>query len=200
MKVARVVIDSSVIELIDFYEYLIGDEIINSLTVGMRVEVPFGKYNAHQVGYVIKIYEGEPQVKLKKIIKVLDEVPLINRERLVEAFWVKNMFFSTFSEAIRLFLPFGANITFEEQIVLKASLDDVYAWAKGNSEKGKMADVLSSLGGKTTYSYIKEAVGVHARTMVNELYEKELIDIFHTDRTLAKEKKCKIVRLVDLDY
>ena len=61
------------------FTYEIPNELLNTIKVGVRVQVPFGKMILE--GFVLKInnnYNGD--FKLKKIIKQIDIEPVLNSE------------------------------------------------------------------------------------------------------------------------
>ena len=63
------------------FTYIIPNELLNTIKVGVRVQVPFGKMILE--GFVLKIdnnYNGD--YKLKKIIKQIDIEPVLNEEML----------------------------------------------------------------------------------------------------------------------
>ena len=107
MKIANVIIDGKTRQVDKGFSYRIPAELEDKARVGVRVRVPFGRGDRHEIGYVIKVEEKENNGKIKEIAEVLDEAPLFDREKLVEAYWIKNRYFSTFADAIKLFLPPG---------------------------------------------------------------------------------------------
>ena len=140
MKVASVIIDSRTRQVDKGYSYRIPDALHASVVVGVRVRVPFGGGNRHEVGYVIKVEEQEGTAKIKEIAEVLDVAPLFNREKLLEAYWIKNRYFSTFADAIKLFLPPGSAASLTEWVHLVKR--DV---PMDNTEK-KVADMVAENG------------------------------------------------------
>ena len=79
--VAEVIVDIAHSEVDRVFDYLCGDEVC----AGMRVTVPFAR--SVTTGIVMRVKEGSelPPEKLKKIIRVLDELPALNAECLALA-------------------------------------------------------------------------------------------------------------------
>ena len=48
------------------------------IKVGVRVEVPFGKQILE--GFVLKVYSNPGNMELKSIIRVIDDIPVLNEE------------------------------------------------------------------------------------------------------------------------
>ncbi len=97
----EVIVDISNSEVDRVFDY-IGDESVN---VGSRVSVPFGKRNIE--GFVInkKEQSNVDQTKLKKITKVLDDFVTINDEMLLLMRFMVSELHIRLIDALRLFLP-----------------------------------------------------------------------------------------------
>ncbi len=119
MKVASVVIDSTVRKVNKIFDYIVPEN-LSMAEVGVRAKVPFGK-NRMETGYIIKISEKEAE-NLKEIDSLLDKEPLLNRDRIFEAYWIKERYFCTFAEALRLFMPAGVKGKSSEDVKKQISV------------------------------------------------------------------------------
>ena len=74
MKIAKVLINTSVKTLNKVYDYIIPEEYENEAVLGKRVEVNFGRGRANEEGIIVKIEEKEKEeiesleYKLKEIV------------------------------------------------------------------------------------------------------------------------------------
>jgi primosomal protein N' (replication factor Y) len=102
MIIGKIIIDiaSSLVDKV--FDYILPDE---SFEVGMRVYVPFGKIVKE--GYIVDISnESEyDESKLKTVISKIDNFPVIQKEQLELASFMKKKFHTGLCDAIRLFLP-----------------------------------------------------------------------------------------------
>lgn len=102
MIIGKIIIDiaSSLVDKV--FDYILPDE---SYEIGMRVYVPFGKIIKE--GYIIdKTSESElEKTKLKTVISKIDNFPVILKEQLELAAFMKKKFHTGLCDAIRLFLP-----------------------------------------------------------------------------------------------
>ena len=90
---------------------------------GCRVVVPFGRSNARRVGMVLEIAPNqEDQPGLKPILSVLDETPLLNQELIDLVFWLKEMTFCTYYDAVKTILPAGMQLQFYQTLTLAKKL------------------------------------------------------------------------------
>ncbi len=89
------------------------------IPVGCRVVVPFGKGNTKRVGIVLSSAE-QPQTEqqLKPILSVVDKQPILSPEMLEMVFWLKEMTFCTYYDAVRTILPAGMQVQLVETISL----------------------------------------------------------------------------------
>lgn len=102
MIIGKIIIDiaSSLVDKV--FDYILPDE---SYEIGMRVYVPFGKIVKE--GYIVDISnESEyDKSKLKTVISKIDNFPVILKEQLTLASFMKKKFHTGLCDAIRLFLP-----------------------------------------------------------------------------------------------
>ena len=102
MIIGKIIIDiaSSLVDKV--FDYILPDE---SFEVGMRVYVPFGKIVKE--GYIVDISNESDydKSKLKTVISKIDNFPVILKEQLKLAEFMKKKFHTGLCDAIRLFLP-----------------------------------------------------------------------------------------------
>lgn len=98
---AKVIVDIASSNVDKIFDYKMPEP----LEVGYRVLVPFGARKIE--GYIIGTSETSdvPQDKIKSIISAVDDFPVITKEQLKLADFMKKRFHIGTSDAIRLFLP-----------------------------------------------------------------------------------------------
>lgn len=89
------------------YDYLVPEELVESCAVGKRVYVPFGKGNRRSEGVVLALGEHSEFEKLKPILAVIDEEPVLAEDMLKLALFMRDRFFCTVYDAIKSMLPAG---------------------------------------------------------------------------------------------
>ena len=114
---------------------------------GCRVLAPFGRGNRPVEGVVLSIAEEPDSPKLKPILKVLDSEPLLSRELLRLALWMRGRFFCTVYDAVKAVLPAG--VWFH--------ISTVYRFAPGFD----LADALSACGDSQLQRRAVETVHAH---------------------------------------
>ena len=127
------------------YSYLIPENI--SLRPGQRVMLPFGRVNKRTEGIVLTVEEGSAD-KLKAIEGCLDEAPLLTESQLRLAAFLRERYFCTFFDAIRVMLPAG--LWFRAKLTV--SLTEDRSWKEKTIRKEHaqaVLELLESLGGQS---------------------------------------------------
>lgn len=106
-KVAKIAVSAALYYMDRPYDYLVPQELAESAAVGVRVTVPFGRGNRSCEGIILALSEDSEYKKLKSIISVLDDSPLISEEQIKMALFMRERFFCTVYDAVKAMLPAG---------------------------------------------------------------------------------------------
>ena len=107
MTVAKLAVSAATYTIDKPYNYLVPDELALTVAPGIRVLVPFGIGNKICEGVILSLVEDSGQSKLKSIISLLDEEPILDEDSIRMALWMSDRFFCTVFEALRVMLPTG---------------------------------------------------------------------------------------------
>ncbi len=91
------------------FDYRIPDRLLNECASGKRVLVPFGRGNRRRQGIVTAVHEIGDSGKLKDILSVLDEEPVLTPRLLDVARFMKERCFCAYYDAVKTMLPAGVN-------------------------------------------------------------------------------------------
>lgn len=106
---AKVIIDSKSRYLDRGFTYHIPESMLEDLTEGKRVLVPFGRGNKPKVAFVYQLVcSVDGDFDLKDIIKVLDREKIVSDELIKLAFFMGKRYLSPMQAAIRQVLPPGS--------------------------------------------------------------------------------------------
>jgi len=89
------------------YSYCVPDSLVDNVTPGLRVMVPFGRGNHLREGIVLSEETNTEDCPLKEISSLLENSPVITAEQIKLAIWMRERFFCTAYEAFRSMLPPG---------------------------------------------------------------------------------------------
>ena len=102
------------------YDYLVPQGMTGQVRPGVRVTVPFGNGNRTSEGMVLALHYGEGRKGLKALSAVLDGECVLDEDRMKLAFWLRERYFCTLYDAVRLILPAGLWYRIREVYVLTA--------------------------------------------------------------------------------
>lgn len=127
--VAEIIINSKAKEINRTFDYIIPQNMQDSVNIGSRVYVPFGRQKL-QEGFIINI-KDDSEYANKEIIKIKDN--LLSKEKIELARIMARRYFCNVSDCIKLMLPPG-NKTIETKTKEKQAQ---YVYLKNNIEKLK---------------------------------------------------------------
>ena len=78
-----------------------------SLSVGMRVSVPFGRRKMTGFTVAVGVDPGETDFEIKSIERIIDKQPIYGESEIELARWVADMYYCTEGEALSTMLPGG---------------------------------------------------------------------------------------------
>ena len=114
------------------------------MQVGSRVLAPFGIGNKQKQAVVFEIVPYNGEKKLKEISYVLDDKPFFSDEMLKLAFFMKERYFCTLFDAIRVMTPSGTNVILKDEYVLNEFTKPLDL----NFQELEIVDYIRNLGGK----------------------------------------------------
>ena len=105
--IAKVAVSAAPYSIDKPYDYLIPAPLAERAVPGVRVTVPFGKGNRTSEGIILAVGTGEKTPALKPLGDLLDAEPVLNREGIQMALWMRSRYFCTLFEAVKTILPAG---------------------------------------------------------------------------------------------
>lgn len=122
---AKVAVENTAFSFDTLFTY----EVPSSLAVekGMRVTVPFGRGNQTRVAMVMDCAEKAEGNNIKTLSSVLDVEPLLSDEMIALVMWIRDRYFCTYYDAVKLMIPtgIGYKIEFAFQINKNFSSDNM---------------------------------------------------------------------------
>ena len=152
--IAKIAVSAANFAIDKPYSYQIPEGMV--LRPGQRVQLPFGRANKRTEGIVLAVEAGDDP-KLKPIDCCLDEQPLLTDRQLRLAAFLRERYFCTFYDAIRVMLPAG--LWFRTKNTF--SLTDDRSWQEKTVRKEHAKDILTlldNLGGQAEASALRNLV------------------------------------------
>lgn len=152
--IAKIAVSAATFAIDKPYSYAIAEDMM--LQPGQRVTVPFGRGNRRCEGVVLSVEDGSPD-GLKTVEKVLDESPVVSGHMLRLAAFIRERYFCTFYEAIRVMLPAGLWFQTKESFCLT----DDRSWKDKtvkNADAAAILRLMEDLGGQAEEEQLRAAV------------------------------------------
>lgn len=142
-KYADIIIDISHEAVDRTFQYIIPEELMDSIEVGMQVIVPFGQSSKERTGYVINITD-KPSYdvnKLKSIAGIPDKSLALEGKLIKLAAWMKEKYGSTMINALKTVMPVKEKV----RAVATKTVEGEYLLEKGpveclNQEQQNLVD------------------------------------------------------------
>ena len=152
--IAKIAVSAATFAIDKPYSYLVPDGLF--LQPGMRVQVPFGRGNRRTEGVVLSVEPGREEA-LKTIDCSLDEEPVLTQHMLRLAAFMRERYFCTFFEAIRVMLPSG--LWFKTKNLISLTQDRTWKEKNIRQENAlQLLTFLEDLGGSADEQILLQAV------------------------------------------
>ncbi len=104
---ADIIIDISQEKLDKIFQYRIPEALLDRLTVGMQVRVPFGGANVARTGYVVDITDETDYdvTRIKEICGIVEHSVPIESQLIALAAWMRRNYGGTMNQALKTVLP-----------------------------------------------------------------------------------------------
>lgn len=113
--IAKVCVDVKAHEVDQTYDYLIPKKYDNTIEVGMRVIVPFGRRTI--MGYVLDIIDHSEYDRLRSIVKPLDVIPVLTSEMIELARELSKQNISPLVSMLQAMLPSALKSKYNKYLV-----------------------------------------------------------------------------------
>lgn len=177
------------------YTYSVPVELESTIQAGIRVEVPLR--NKLYSGIILKIFRQKPDAKVRYIISLIDEHPIIEQKQIDFWQWLSEYYCAYLGEVMNVALPGGLKLSSETKLLINHDKnwqeedlnDDEYLVAEALSIQNELTVALIQdiLNKKTVYPVIKSLLLKQILLVKEELTFK------------FKEKKATYLKIAD-DY
>ena len=152
--IAKIAVSAANFAIDKPYSYYIPQDM--TLQPGQRVMLPFGRGNKRTEGVVLSVEPGSAD-KLKAVESCLDSEPVLTEYQLRMAAFLRERYFCTFFDAIRVMLPAG--LSFRTRMTV--SLTEDRSWKEKAIRKENalpVLELLENLGGEAQESALRNLI------------------------------------------
>ncbi len=179
----------------NLFTYRIPLELNDSVEVGKRVIVQFGKKKLYS-GIVAAIHENPPKAyQAKYVDSILDEAPIVNDSQLEFWKWISSYYLCNIGEVMNAALPTGLKLVSKTKIILNESSE--IDWKQLSDKEHLILEALE-IRNILELSEVESILELKsAYSIVKSLLEKNYIVVAEQVQEKYKPKLEKIIQLPD---
>ena len=161
-NIAKIAVSAATYAIDRPYDYLVPPALKGALRPGMRCAVPFGRGNKTCDGIVLALGQREDTGRLKSVLALLDEEPLLDEGAVQLALWMREHYFCTVYDAMRAMLPAGLWFSLKDcwRVAPGVDREAAYGAAGESGNAGKLVEMLLANNGWAEEGKIRTAFGV----------------------------------------
>jgi hypothetical protein len=183
--IAGVIVNLSVAKVDKIFDYIVPDELQETIDIGSRVVVPFN--NNLVDGFVIeKKYIADTAVELKNIIESIDDIKYFSANMVILAKFIKERYNCLFIDALKCFIPPEVNISLKKKIIISGTADNTNL---NDKERAVLEKIITSK--KTMYT--DEMDG--DKKIIDRLRKMGIISYFPEINRGTRHKRVRMIKL-----
>ena len=192
--VARVAVAAATYSIDKPYDYLVPESLAEKVRPGVRVTVPFGAGNRTSEGVILAMTQESRREELKPLGAVLDDESVLGPEQLRLAMWLRERYFCTLYDGIKVLLPAGLWYRVREICTLAVDRETALE-AGANDRESRVLEALAAHGGSAELETLRLACGEGAAGVVRELQRRGLVTVDTAAQRRLSDKTARRVAL-----
>ena len=196
-KICAAAVDAATYAIDKLYSYRVPDELREQVQIGTRVLVPFGFGNKRAEAVVLAFREDAGEFKLKPIVEVLDETPILTAEQLRLAAWMRERLYCTYFDCVHAMLPAGLWFKRNETYTLAPDAD-LAALRERDGEDGQVLALFEQPGQTLSVSEIRDRLGKGAGQTLDALAGEGIL-VYHSNTTQKTGDKTEKMLRLDME-
>ena len=193
-NIARVAVSAATYTIDKPYDYLIPEKLLHKVRPGVRVTVPFGRGNKTSEGFVLTVGQDSKRGGLKAVGDVLDDESVLGAQQIKLALWLRERYFCTLYNAVKVLLPAGLWYRIREVCTLAVSREEALE-AGANERECRVLEALAAHGGSAELERMRELFGSETVPALNALQNAGLV---WQETAAARKVSDKTRRMADL--
>lgn len=189
-RYAGVYLLDSVYKTDRLYEYSLPDRLCGSALPGKLAVVPFGGGNIHKTAVIVSVSDECSYPKTKPVLDIPETDFYIKSELLELCFFIREICFCTFGEAVRTVMPSGISVKIREYYTVCGKIsdnDEIY-----QKLNAVACDILSFAAGRgksgVTAAQLSEEFGDGVKVCVSQLLKLGYLEK-HADTAMHENIK-----------
>ena len=197
-QICAVAVDAATYAIDKLYSYRVPDELREQVQIGTRVLVPFGFGNKRAEAVVLAFREDAGGMKLKPVIEVLDDTPILTAQQLKLAAWMRERLYCTYFDCVRVMLPAGLWFRRNETYTLAPDAD-LAALRQREGDAGRVMQLFDQPGQTLALSDIRQRLGGRSVTGVLDALAGEGVLTYHSNTVQKSSDKTEKMLALDME-
>lgn len=197
-QICAVAVDAATYAIDKLYSYRVPDELREQVLIGTRVLVPFGFGNKRAEAVVLAFREDAGGIKLKPVIEVLDDTPILTAQQLKLAAWMRERLYCTYFDCVRVLLPAGLWFKRNETYTLAPDAD-LAALRQREGDVGRVMQLFDQPGQTLALSDIRQRLGGRSVTGVLDALAGEGVLTYHSNTVQKSSDKTEKMLALDME-
>ena len=197
-QICAVAVDAATYAIDKLYSYRVPDELREQVLIGTRVLVPFGFGNKRAEAVVLAFREDAGGMKLKPVVEVLDDTPILTAQQLKLAAWMRERLYCTYFDCVRVLLPAGLWFKRNETYTLAPDAD-LAALRRREGDAGRVMKLFDQPGQTLALSDIRQRLGGRSVTGVLDALAGEGVLTYHSNTVQKSSDKTEKMLALDME-
>ena len=192
---AQIAVENTVYHFDKLFTYRVPQGLQGQVAPGVRVSVPFGAGNRRRVGMVFSL-TNQGGERVKDVESVLDREAALSPEMLELARWMKDRYYCTLFEAVKLMIPTGIHLRLREGYLLSQEAAPTDRESYTDSQ-WRAVCLLRQAGKSVPAEQFLEGTGFTEQSPeLADLLERGVVQKVNTAMSRVKDATSKMVRCI----
>ena len=196
--IAKVVVSDATYAIDRPYDYEVPASLCERARPGMRVLISFGGGSRRTDGVILAMTVGEVSPGIKRLIALLDDEPMLSEEALQLALWMRQQYFCTVYDVVRVMLPAGLWFQLKDCWLIADGVDRerAYEGAGKSGRARRLVELLFANGRAADVAQIRAAFGTEdPMPAIRRLADRQIIRLETSVSRGIGDKTEKMARL-----
>jgi primosomal protein N' (replication factor Y) len=179
--IAKVAVETAIYHFDQEFLYEVPINLKEKIRPGSRVLLPFGNGNKKSLALVLEVFYSSDRQELKQILDLVDEIPVLGKEFLELLRFMKEKYYCTFFDALKVIFPSSVDKKKEKLIkIVDISEDARDLKLKLTAKQKKVYDLIAERG-ELSFKEISYFTGSTA-AVIDALIKKRVLDFRYLKR------------------
>ncbi|MFH1052084.1 MAG: primosomal protein N' [bacterium] len=194
MKIVKIALP---VPMNTLFSYSLPENIpFDDVLLGRRALVPFGKRNVS--GVIVEVLESVGNEKLKQIVNILDDEPVLSENLLKLTKWISEYYFCSWGIALKAALPEGLSVKSVVKVKLLKELsdEDIYLISQKAPKRAAILKLLQEHSGSLNINFIESKL--NSSSLKSQIETLEKAGIVSVESYTGKQNAPKTAKAIKL--